>query len=90
MTIMKVASFAAGQWVAPGKNARPIHSAITGARIAEAGGGSLDMQAMLDHGRDVGGANLRKMGSSLRRNLRKLRAIGASVTPKLPPIWKSR
>ncbi|UWP99846.1 phenylacetic acid degradation bifunctional protein PaaZ [Aliiroseovarius crassostreae] len=75
MTIMKVASFAAGQWVAPGKNARPIHSAITGARIAEAGGGSLDMQAMLDYGRNVGGANLRKMGFHDRAKMLKALAM---------------
>ncbi|MDA5094981.1 phenylacetic acid degradation bifunctional protein PaaZ [Aliiroseovarius sp. KMU-50] len=75
MTIMKIASFAAGQWVAPGPNARPIHSAISGAQIAEAGGAALDMQAMLEFGRNVGGPNLRKMGFHDRAKMLKALAM---------------
>ncbi|MBM2290746.1 phenylacetic acid degradation bifunctional protein PaaZ [Sulfitobacter pseudonitzschiae] len=56
-----VHSFAAGQWIAPGAGARSIASAITGDVIADAGNDALDVQAMLAHGRDVGGPALRAM-----------------------------
>jgi len=61
MSIQQVNSFAAGEWVAPGDGARDIASAITGQVIARAGNDALDVQAMLDHARDVGGPALRAM-----------------------------
>ncbi len=75
MTIMKIASFAAGKWVAPNQAARPIASAITGKQIAEAGNDSLDMQAMLDHARGVGGPALRAMGFHDRARMLKALAL---------------
>lgn len=75
MTIMKVASFAAGEWVQPNGAARAIASAITGAQIAEAGNDSLDMQAMLDHARGVGGPALRAMGFHDRAKMLKALAL---------------
>lgn len=61
MSIQNVSSFAAGQWIAPGAGARNIASAITGEVIATAGNDALDVQAMLDYARSVGGSALRKM-----------------------------
>ncbi|WP_424979370.1 phenylacetic acid degradation bifunctional protein PaaZ [Leisingera sp. S232] len=61
MSFLEVPSFAAGQWVAPGAGARSIASAITGEVIASAGNEALDVQAMLDYARTVGGANLRRL-----------------------------
>jgi len=61
MSIQNVSSFAAGQWIAPGAGARNIASAITGEVIATAGNDALDVQAMLDYARSVGGPALRKM-----------------------------
>ncbi|MEL7468603.1 MAG: phenylacetic acid degradation bifunctional protein PaaZ [Pseudomonadota bacterium] len=61
MTMM-LQSFAAGNWIGPGDGARAIHSAVTGEEIARAGGGVLDMAAMLTHARDAGGPALREMG----------------------------
>ncbi|WP_372885822.1 aldehyde dehydrogenase family protein, partial [Shimia sp.] len=61
MTIQQVSSFAAGAWIAPGAGARNIASAITGEVIASAGNNDLDVQAMLDHARNVGGPALRKL-----------------------------
>ncbi|WP_300520487.1 phenylacetic acid degradation bifunctional protein PaaZ [Aliiroseovarius sp.] len=75
MTIMRIASFAAGEWVEPNGAARPIASAITGAQIAEAGNDSLDMQAMLDHARKVGGPALRAMGFHDRAKMLKALAM---------------
>lgn len=59
MTIQDIKSFAAGQWVGSDDAARDIRSAVTGAVIARAGNGSLDVEAMLDHARKVGGPALR-------------------------------
>ncbi|WP_299355179.1 phenylacetic acid degradation bifunctional protein PaaZ [uncultured Shimia sp.] len=61
MTVQQISSFAAGEWLAPGAGARNIASAITGEVIASAGNNDLDVQAMLDYGRNVGGPALRKM-----------------------------
>ncbi|MDJ0630594.1 MAG: phenylacetic acid degradation bifunctional protein PaaZ [Rhodobacter sp.] len=61
MTVRLVSSFAAGEWIAPGTGARDIASAITGDIIACAGNDALDVQAMLDHARSMGGPALRKM-----------------------------
>jgi len=61
MTIQKISSFAAGQWVEPDASARPIESAISGQVIAQAGNSSLDVQAMLDYARTTGGPALRAM-----------------------------
>jgi oxepin-CoA hydrolase/3-oxo-5,6-dehydrosuberyl-CoA semialdehyde dehydrogenase len=60
MTILKVHSFAAGQWIEPDDTARPIESAITSEVIAKAGG-TLDVGAMLSYAYEVGGPNLRAL-----------------------------
>ena len=59
--MLEIASFAAGQWIAPGHGARNIASAITGKLIATAGNDALDVQGMLSYAREVGGPALRKM-----------------------------
>ncbi len=61
MTLQQISSFAAGKWIEPGAGARMIASAITGEPFATAGNSELDVQAMLDFARDVGGPALRKM-----------------------------
>jgi len=55
-------SYACGTWTAPGDAAQEIVGPVTGQVIAQAGGAALDMQAMLDHARLVGGPALRAMG----------------------------
>jgi len=62
MTLMKVHSYAAGDWIAPGSGARPIHSAVSGKVIAESGGAALDFARMLDFAKSKGGPALRAMG----------------------------
>lgn len=78
MTIMDVSSYAAGQWVKPGAGARNIASAVTGEVIASAGNDALDVQAMLDHARNVGGPALRKMGFHERAKM--LKALAQHLT----------
>lgn len=60
MSILKVHSFASGNWIAPDANARPIESAITSEIIAEAGG-PIDPGAMLSFAKDIGGPSLRAL-----------------------------
>ena len=77
MTIQKISSFAAGQWVQPGQSARIIKSAITGEVIAKAGNDALDVQSMLDYGRDVGGPALRAM--TFHDRARMLKAVAMQI-----------
>ncbi|MFU8881294.1 MAG: phenylacetic acid degradation bifunctional protein PaaZ [Rhodobacterales bacterium] len=68
-------SYACGKWIAPGDMALDIAGPVTGRIIAQAGGSALDMQAMLDHARNVGGPALRAMGFHDRARL--LKALAA-------------
>ena len=61
MGLIDVKSYAAGQWISPDESARNFENAVTGDTLGRAGNGSLDVQTMLDHARNVGGPNLRKM-----------------------------
>ena len=77
MSIQQVSSFASGQWIAPGAGARHIASAITGEVIATAGNDALDVQAMLDHARSVGGPALRAL--SFHDRARMLKALAGHL-----------
>ena len=77
MTLLEVQSFAAGQWVPPDASARMIENAVTGEAMARAGA-ALDVQAMLDFARNVGGPALRKL--TFHDRARMLKAVG-------PPSW---
>jgi oxepin-CoA hydrolase/3-oxo-5,6-dehydrosuberyl-CoA semialdehyde dehydrogenase len=59
--MLNVHSFAAGQWIAPSADARPIESALTGEVIGQAGNGTLNVQGMLGYGREIGSPALRAM-----------------------------
>ncbi|MDC1481496.1 phenylacetic acid degradation bifunctional protein PaaZ [Ascidiaceihabitans sp.] len=59
--MLNVHSFAAGQWIAPSADARPIESALTGEVIGQAGNSALDVQGMLEYGREIGSPALRAM-----------------------------
>ncbi|MEO1399341.1 MAG: aldehyde dehydrogenase family protein, partial [Pseudomonadota bacterium] len=57
--VIRVGSYVAGDWVQPTADARTAQDAVTGKDVALVGHGALDFQAMLDHGRLVGGPALR-------------------------------
>lgn len=61
MSLLDVKSFAAGQWIAPDANARGIENAVTGAVLGRAGNDALDVHAMLDYARTIGGPALRAL-----------------------------
>ncbi len=73
--MIEVNSFVAGKWISPDATARPVESAITGEQIARAGNATLDYQAMLDHGRDIGGPALRAMTFHARAKMLKALAL---------------
>ena len=62
MTHLEVRSFACGEWIAPGAGARNIADAVTGEVFASAGNDALDVAAMRDYARNIGGPALRAMG----------------------------
>ncbi|MEG9883142.1 MAG: phenylacetic acid degradation bifunctional protein PaaZ [Hyphomicrobiales bacterium] len=61
MSVSGIKSFAAGEWLPPGKSTRPIASAVTGEVIAEVGDAKLDVGEMLDYARTIGGPKLRRL-----------------------------
>ena len=80
-----VRSFAAGHWIRTDDAARAIHSAVTGQIIARAGNSALDVAAMLDHARDVGGPNLRAMTFHQRAKL--LKALASHLGEHKQPLY---
>ena len=61
MSVMKLHSYAAGQWIAPAGRISQLKSAVTGEVVAELGAGDVSMAAMANYAREVGGPALRAM-----------------------------
>ena len=59
--MMKLESYAMGEWVAGSGKAAELFHAVTGEVIGEASSGGLDFEAMAAYARAVGGPALRKM-----------------------------
>lgn len=76
MGLLNVHSFAAGQWVSPDASARSIENAVTGEVMAQAGS-ALDVTAMLDYARNIGGPALRAM--NFHDRARMLKALAAHL-----------
>ncbi|MDW4496449.1 phenylacetic acid degradation bifunctional protein PaaZ [Sulfitobacter sp. D35] len=85
MSLLDVKSFAAGAWIAPDDSARPIENAIDGSVMAQAGNAGLDVAAMLDHARTVGGPALRKM--TFHDRARMLKALATALNEKKQALY---
>ncbi len=85
MSIQDVRSFVAGNWVSPDGSARPIENAITGEIIARAGNASLDVQAILDHARDVGGPALR--ATTFHDRARMIKALALQLNKRKQELY---
>ena len=72
--MLDIHSYAAGCWIASGPGARNIASAVTGAPFAIAGNDTLDVQAMLECARNIGGPALRALGFHDRARMLKVLA----------------
>ncbi|MFO6464962.1 phenylacetic acid degradation bifunctional protein PaaZ [Jannaschia sp. KMU-145] len=86
MSLQRVESFAAGRWIGPGADARTIADAATGAPIALAGDGAVDVQTLLDHARDVGGPALREM--TFHDRARILKALAQHLTAHKDALYE--
>src|ERR1700731_5200568 len=74
MSTMQLQSFVAGKWWAGAGNGVALRDATTGEVIANATADGLDSGAMLEHAREVGGLNLRKLTFHERAALLKMLA----------------
>ncbi len=82
--MLDINSFAAGKWIAPSAEARPIYSAVTSDKIAQAGS-ALDTEAMLNHARDVGGPALRAL--TFHDRARRLKALALHLKAHKKPLY---
>lgn len=78
-------SFAAGQWVAPAKDAAILNSPVTGAVIARAGGAALDFQKMIDWAKAKGGPALREM--TFHERAKMLKALAAYIDSRKEELY---
>jgi oxepin-CoA hydrolase / 3-oxo-5,6-dehydrosuberyl-CoA semialdehyde dehydrogenase len=75
MTVLR--SYVSGAWWAPADEGKAVYDAVTGEEIARLSTTGLDMDAVLSHGRTVGGPALRSLGFHQRAAL--LKALGQSL-----------
>ena len=59
MTVLS--SYVCGDWYVPTGDGVPVHDAVTGAEVARLSTEGIDMSAVLDHGRRIGGPALRAL-----------------------------
>ena len=85
MDMVDVESFAVGQWIAPGRNAQPVASAVTGKSIARVGGAQLDYGAMLEYAKNIGGPGLRSM--TFHDRARMLKALALYLSDRKQPLY---
>ena len=72
-------SYVNGAWVAGQGPGTSLHNPTTGQAIATCGTAGIDMRAAVEHARDVGGPNLRRVGFAERaRWLKALTSIHLS------------
>ncbi|WGH80211.1 phenylacetic acid degradation bifunctional protein PaaZ [Jannaschia ovalis] len=86
MSLIEVGSFIAGRWVPPGRDAFVITDAATDAPVARAGDATLDMQAALDHARQLGGPALRAL--TFHDRARILKALALHLSERKDPLYE--
>ena len=78
-------SFAAGNWIAPAKDATILHSPVTGDVIARAGGAALDFQGMIDWAKAKGGPALREM--TFHQRAKMIKALGTYIDSRKEELY---
>ncbi len=78
-------SYAAGQWVAPARDAAILNSPVTGAAIARAGGAALDFQGMIDWATSRGGPALRAM--TFHERAKMLKAVAMYIDSRKEELY---
>lgn len=84
--LMRLQSYALGEWVAGTGKGTPLYHAVTGAEVAVASSEGLDFKAMLDFGRTVGGPALRAM--TFHQRARILKALAQYLTARKEEIYR--
>src|SRR3712207_9427613 len=90
MTAPLLESYVAGRWYAAPDDGTPIADAVTGETVTRISSTGLDVAAMLDHARTVGGPALRGLPFHQRAGLRQhvgLRVMAGkdAFPPLFPP-----
>jgi oxepin-CoA hydrolase/3-oxo-5,6-dehydrosuberyl-CoA semialdehyde dehydrogenase len=85
MPLLKVKSFVAGEWIAPGDGAREIENAVTGGVMAIAGNDTFDRETALNYARDVGGPALRAL--SFHDRARMLKALAGHLNANKQALY---
>src|SRR3954468_2012263 len=75
MTAPMLESYVAGRWFAAADDGTPVADAVTGETVARVSSTGLDVPAMLDHARAVGGPALRELTFHQRAGLLKQLAL---------------
>ena len=83
---MKLESYVAGQWVAPGRDIVEIASAVSGDVVAQLMSGGLDMRATLGYARDTGGTLLRRLTFHQRADL--LKKLGQYLIERKEQLYR--
>ncbi len=83
---MKLESYVRDAWAAPGRDLVEVRSAVTGDVVAQLASGGLDMGAILEHARKVGGANLRKLTFHQRADL--IKKLAQHLTERKEELYK--
>ncbi len=79
-------SYVTGSWVAPTDEGQPLRDAVTGEEVARLSSTGVDMAAVLDYGRQVGGPSLRDMGFHQRAAI--LKALGGALRERREELYQ--
>ena len=83
---MRLQNYALGRWVDGTGTGVPLYHAVTGAEVAIASSDGLDVKAMLDYGRTVGGPALRAM--TFHQRARILKALAQHLTARKDEFYR--
>jgi oxepin-CoA hydrolase/3-oxo-5,6-dehydrosuberyl-CoA semialdehyde dehydrogenase len=81
----RVESYVSGQWQKGQGSGRMCLDAVTGAEIGLVDAGGIDMGAVLDHARNIGGPNLRAMSPHARALM--MKAIGSALMEQKEALY---
>ena len=86
MTVLSLESYAAGRWVGPSGRTSLLRSAVTGEPVAEIGAAGLDVAAMAEHARSVGGPALRAL--TFHRRAAMLKALAQYLNARRDTLYE--
>ncbi len=82
---MALRSYVNGSWVSPANEGIPLLDAVTGEQVTTISSAGIDMRAALDHGRTVGGPNLRNLTFHQRAAI--LKSLGLYLREHRPELY---